>query len=188
VFSQRVPADRTPNKIFHNPSLSSVLVENFTRGVRNFKRRLSSAGVGKKHTVETSRSSVRPDISERFGGFARWVNLFVASPAATAGAFALVLLWALAGPFFHFSDGWQLLINTSTTIVTFLMVFVLNNAQSRDTSAMNAKLDALIIALDNADNRVVGLEGKNAAEASALCEEIQAAAAAGSVRAAVIVG
>jgi low affinity Fe/Cu permease len=71
---------------------------------------------------------------------------FVASPAATAGAFAIVIAWALCGPVFHYSDGWQLVINTGTTIITFLMVFILNNAQARDTTAMNAKLDAIIIA------------------------------------------
>ncbi len=114
---------------------------------------------------------------EAFARFARGVNRFVASPAATAAAFAVVLLWAACGPAAHYSDGWQLVINTGTTIITFLMVFVLNNAQSRDTSAMNAKLDALIIALENADNRLVGLELKTDAESRAISSEIQASIA-----------
>jgi len=114
-----------------------------------------------------------------FGRFARHINAFVASPAATAGAFAAIVVWALCGPAFHFSDGWQLVINTGTTIVTFLMVFVLNNAQARDTGAMNAKLDAIIIALERADNRLVGLELKPESDAKALCDEIQASASDG---------
>src|SRR5450631_3715503 len=105
-----------------------------------------------------------------FGVFARHVNRFVASPAATAGAFAIIIAWALCGPVFHYSDGWQLVINTGTTIITFLMVFVLNNAQARDTTAMNAKLDAIIIAMERADNRLVGLELKPESDARALCD------------------
>jgi low affinity Fe/Cu permease len=107
-----------------------------------------------------------------FGSFARAVNRFVASPAATACAFMIVAGWALAGPAAHYSDAWQLFINTGTTIVTFLMVFVLNNAQSRDTSAMNSKLDALIVALESADNRAVGLEQKSERAAKEIGEEI----------------
>jgi len=113
---------------------------------------------------------------DQFGTFARAVNRFVASPAATAAAFIIVALWAACGPVSHYSDGWQLLINTGTTIVTFLMVFVLNNAQSRDTSAMNSKLDALIIAVEHADNRLVGLEFKSESAAKAISEELQASA------------
>ncbi len=105
---------------------------------------------------------------EVFGSFARSVNQFSASPQATGIAFLIVLTWAASGPFFHFSDGWQLVINTGTTIVTFLMVFVLNNAQSRDTSAMNAKLDAIIFSIEAADNRLIGLERKSEAEALSL--------------------
>ena len=112
---------------------------------------------------------------DRFGDFARAVNRFVASPAATVSAFLIILIWAIFGPISHYSDGWQLIINTSTTIVTFLMVFVLNNAQSRDTSAMNAKLDALIVALELADNRLVGLELKPESESRLLSEEIHRA-------------
>jgi low affinity Fe/Cu permease len=111
---------------------------------------------------------------DRFGDFARAVNHFVASPAATFSAFLIIFVWAICGPVFHYSDGWQLIINTSTTIVTFLMVFVLNNAQSRDTSAMNAKLDALILALEQADNRLVGLELKTDSDAKAISDEIHA--------------
>ncbi len=116
---------------------------------------------------------------DMFGSFARSVNQFSASPQATGLAFVIVLVWAVSGPFFHFSDGWQLVINTGTTIVTFLMVFVLNNAQSRDTNAMNAKLDAIIFSIEAADNRLIGLERKSEAEAlqlqSAIAETLEVA-------------
>jgi low affinity Fe/Cu permease len=112
-----------------------------------------------------------------FGAFARSVNHFVASPAATFAAFMVVAGWALCGPAFHYSDGWQLVINTGTTIVTFLMVFVLNNAQSRDTSAINAKLDSLILAVEAADNRLIGLESKPDADAKLLTDELLVRAA-----------
>jgi low affinity Fe/Cu permease len=114
---------------------------------------------------------------DRFGSFARAVNRFVASPAATFAAFLIIVIWAACGPVTHYSDGWQLLINTGTTIVTFLMVFVLNNAQSRDTSAMNAKLDALIFSIEQADNRLIGLENKTDSDAKVLSEELQASIA-----------
>jgi low affinity Fe/Cu permease len=107
-----------------------------------------------------------------FSAFASGVNRFVSSPAATGAAFAVVVVWALFGPVTHYSDGWQLFINTGTTIVTFLMVFVLNNAQSRDTTAMNAKLDDLIRAVEKADNRLIGLETLPPSEAEELTAQL----------------
>ncbi|HKU81140.1 MAG TPA: low affinity iron permease family protein [Candidatus Tumulicola sp.] len=107
-----------------------------------------------------------------FSIFAASVNRFVSSPAATGAAFIVVIVWALFGPASHYSNGWQLLINTGTTIVTFLMVFVLNNAQSRDTAAINTKLDALILAIESVDNRFAGLERRPLEEAEEIAEEI----------------
>jgi low affinity Fe/Cu permease len=100
------------------------------------------------------------------------VNRFVSSPAATGAAFLIVVVWAIFGPITHYSDAWQLFINTGTTIVTFLMVFILNNAQSRDTNAINSKLDALIFALEHADNRLIGVENKPLTDAEALTQEL----------------
>jgi low affinity Fe/Cu permease len=107
-----------------------------------------------------------------FSAFASGVNRFVSSPAATGAAFAVVVVWALFGPVTHYSDGWQLFINTGTTIVTFLMVFVLNNAQSRDTTAMNVKLDDLIRAIEKADNRLIGLETLPPSQAEELTAQL----------------
>ena len=70
----------------------------------------------------------------------------------------LILVWAVAGPYFHFSDTWQLLVNTITTIVTFLMVFLIQNSQNRDAGAMQAKLDELIRSLDKAREQFIGIE------------------------------
>jgi low affinity Fe/Cu permease len=103
-----------------------------------------------------------------FSIFASGVNRFVSSAAATGAAFVVVVVWAVFGPITHYSESWQLVINTGTTIVTFLMVFVLNHAQNRDTTAINAKLDSLILAIERADNRLVGLEQLPITEAEAV--------------------
>ena len=82
----------------------------------------------------------------------------VGSPWAFVVALAIVLIWAATGPLFHFADTWQLAINTSTTIVTFLMVFLIQNTQNRDSHALHLKLDELIRSNDAARNRLMGLE------------------------------
>jgi low affinity Fe/Cu permease len=80
------------------------------------------------------------------------------SPWAFVGAVIIIVLWARAGPLYHFSDTWQLVINTGTTIVTFLMVFLIQNTQNRDGKAIQLKLDELIRAAKGARNRLVELE------------------------------
>ena len=79
-------------------------------------------------------------------------------PATFAVAIGIILLWAVSGPLFHYSDTWQLVINTGTTIVTFLMVFLIQNSQNRDAAAMQAKLDELLRAVDKAREQFIGIE------------------------------
>lgn len=93
-----------------------------------------------------------------FSRFARWTERQSGRPGAFVTAFGVVLVWALTGPLFHFSDTWQLVINTGTTIVTFLMVFVIQNAQNRDTQAMHLKLDELIRVTKSARDGMIALE------------------------------
>ena len=80
------------------------------------------------------------------------------SPFAFIACVTFVLIWAVTGPLFGFSDTWQLVINTSTTIITFLMVFLIQNTQNRDNGALHAKLDELIRARPSADNEFIGIE------------------------------
>ena len=93
-----------------------------------------------------------------FGDFARRVARAAGQPVAFGIALAIILVWAAAGPIFKFSDTWQLVINTGTTIITFLMVFLIQNTQNRDGEAMQIKLDELIRAIDQAHNALLNLE------------------------------
>lgn len=79
-------------------------------------------------------------------------------PLTFSAAVGIVVVWALTGPLFHYSDTWQLVINTGTTIVTFLMVFLIQNSQNRDGAAMQAKLDELLRAVDKAREQFIGIE------------------------------
>jgi low affinity Fe/Cu permease len=93
-----------------------------------------------------------------FTRFAKMASRAVGRPAAFTIALAALALWALSGPMFGFSDTWQLIINTGTTIVTFLMVFLIQNTQNRDAEAMHVKLDELIRSNKSAHNALLDLE------------------------------
>jgi low affinity Fe/Cu permease len=97
-------------------------------------------------------------VSDAFRVFARHSSSVLGSAWAFCGAALIILVWILSGPMFHFSDTWQLVINTATTIVTFLMVFLIQNTQNRDAKAMHLKLDELIRSLKGARNQLVDLE------------------------------
>jgi low affinity Fe/Cu permease len=83
---------------------------------------------------------------------------FTGTTAAFIGSVAIILIWVITGPLFDFSDTWQLVINTGTTIVTFLMVFLIQRAQNKDSKALHLKLDELICALENASNKLIDIE------------------------------
>lgn len=93
-----------------------------------------------------------------FHQFSNLVSRGAGKPLTFSIACGLILLWAISGPFFGFSETWQLVVNTATTVVTFLMVFVVQHTQNRDGEAVQAKLDDLILALRRADNRLIGAE------------------------------
>ncbi|KAA9016702.1 low affinity iron permease family protein [Sphingobium limneticum] len=99
-----------------------------------------------------------------FAALSHRVANWAGQPSAFALALVTVILWLVTGPLFHYSDTWQLVINTGTTIVTFLMVFLIQNAQNRDGSAIQAKLDELIRAVDTARNDFIGIEHLTEAE------------------------
>ena len=96
--------------------------------------------------------------SDRFGRFSAKSSHDLGSRWAFICAIGVILLWAITGPLFHYSDTWQLVINTGTTIVTFLMVFLIQNTQNRDARAIHLKLNELIHAIDKARNKMIDVE------------------------------
>ncbi|TAK17922.1 MAG: low affinity iron permease family protein [Rhizorhabdus sp.] len=97
----------------------------------------------------------------------------VGQPLAFVIAFVAIILWGVSGPMFGFSDTWQLIVNTSTTIITFLMVFLIQNAQNRDAAAMQAKLDELIRSIDQARNGYIGIEHLTEKELEKIRKDIE---------------
>jgi low affinity Fe/Cu permease len=112
-------------------------------------------------------------VSDAFRIFARHSAVMLGSAWAFGGAVFVILVWILTGPTFHFSDTWQLIINTATTIITFLMVFLIQNTQNRDAKAVHLKLDEMIRALKGARNKLVDLEDLSDEELKTLEEQFQ---------------
>src|SRR5438477_12286922 len=108
--------------------------------------------------METMKRVASDAFNGWFGKVAAKIAVLVGSPWAFGLAVGAIVVWAALGPRYHYSDTWQLIINTGTTIVTFLMVFLIQNTQNRDAKAMHLKLDELIRAIQGARNRLVDLE------------------------------
>jgi low affinity Fe/Cu permease len=112
-------------------------------------------------------------VSDAFRVFAHRSSVLLGSAWAFAAAVLAILVWIVTGPTFHFSDTWQLIINTATTIITFLMVFLIQNTQNRDAKAMHLKLDELIRAVTNARDELVDLESLSDEELKKLEEQFR---------------
>jgi low affinity Fe/Cu permease len=137
---------------------------------------LDSRGAG---MTDLDRGAAKP---MRFSNFARRLANLAGRPATFFAATAAVLLWAVTGPLFGFSDTWQLVINTSTTILTFLMVFIIQNTQNRDTAAIQIKLDELIRATEGAHNAILDLEQLDETQIEAYLKRYESLAAAARAR------
>lgn len=109
-----------------------------------------------------------------FRRFAESISRAAGHPSAFVLALVIIIVWGVSGPIFHYSDTWQLVINTGTTIVTFLMVFLLQNTQNRESRATQLKLDELLRALKSARNSMVDIEELSDEELDRLAEEFHA--------------
>lgn len=110
----------------------------------------------------------------KFSAVSQTLSRWAGSPKTFYAAVALILLWSLSGPYFHYNDTWQLIINTSTTIITFLMVFLIQNTQNRDTDILHLKVDELIRANKNAHDAMLGLESLDLKQLEAMRRHYQA--------------
>lgn len=111
-------------------------------------------------------------LTERFQRISALTSKTIGSPPAFILAILMIVVWLVTGPIFHYSDTWQLVINTGTTIVTFLIVFLIQNTQNRDSHALHVKLDELIRAHRSAHNQFIGLEKLTDAQLSDLQTQI----------------
>ena len=129
-----------------------------------------------KSALPIGRTSPHKGASSFFTRAANATAAWTGKHAAFLVALGTVIVWGMSGPIFHFSDTWQLVINTGTTIITFLMVFLIQNTQNRDTMALQLKLSELIIALKDADNQFATIEDADEGELVAAREKLKAKA------------
>jgi len=117
------------------------------------------------------------DMNRLFTPVASVISTYAGKAITFVGAILIIVTWALTGPMFHFSDTWQLVVNTGTTIITFLMVFLIQNSQNRDSAALQAKLDELLRAVSNArESKFIGVEHLTDAEIEELRADLEALA------------
>ncbi len=126
----------------------------------------------KNHTRSgTTHSNSLSRLREGFSRFAQTTALYTGHPVCFLLALLVVIVWLVTGPMFNYSDTWQLVINTGTTIVTFLMVFLIQNTQNRDTLSLQLKLSELVLAIKGAENKFAALEDMSDEELHELHEE-----------------
>lgn len=125
---------------------------------------------------ESTLASFLSGLTQQFSLFAHDVSQWTGNPAAFLLAVVVVLVWAITGPMFNYSDTWQLVINTGTTIVTFLMVFLIQNTQNRDTLAIQLKLSELVLAMKGAENKFAAIEDLTDDELEKLHDDCRARA------------
>ena len=123
--------------------------------------------------MESNRSREDRDIGDRFRDVADQITRVAGTPWSMLGAVLVIAVWLVTGPLFGFSDTWQLIINTGTTIVTFLMVFAIQTSQNREAVAMQLKLDELIKATEGARNRIIDEERRSQREVEADLDELR---------------
>ncbi|MEB2653526.1 MULTISPECIES: low affinity iron permease family protein [Pseudomonas] len=118
----------------------------------------------------------------RFARFCQTLSNWAGSPKTFLTAIVLIVAWAGTGPYFHYNDTWQLIINTSTTIITFLMVFLIQNTQNRDNDILHLKIDELIRATHEAQNATLGLEQMGSSELRKLREQYRMLGESGQIK------
>jgi low affinity Fe/Cu permease len=157
-------------------AVSSATVGDSCAQSHRHARKLNSV-VNKTGAAELGQNKQERDffcvVRDAFRVFAHRSSVMLGSAWAFTGAVLVILVWLLTGPMFHFSDTWQLIINTATTVITFLMVFLIQNTQNRDAKAVHLKLDELIRALKGARNQLVDLEDLSDEELKKLEEQFQ---------------
>jgi low affinity Fe/Cu permease len=141
-------------------------------GARKLKYQVNKTRT-EKHKKDEKERDFFCIVSDAFRVFARRSASVLGSAWAFGGAVLVIAVWLITGPTFHFSDTWQLIINTATTIITFLMVFLIQNTQNRDAKAVHLKLDEMIRALKGARNQLVDLEDLSDEELKKLEEQFQ---------------